>query len=182
MIILGVILIIVFSSINHGLQQSLSIERYVSRMTFSHRCWSIHFLIVTFSLNSLWSRPAWLAYFIVVVLFTAGAYIVSLLLQSLLSSRASFSPLASPSLELPTSRSSSPNPVVKTYRKLTGIWGKFERFAVGKLEVILQRTDDAKVTWLQGIGWAVAGGSLAGLCLVFTKAVVKIMWLPGHPV
>ncbi|OXH40509.1 hypothetical protein J008_01160 [Cryptococcus neoformans] len=158
-IILGVILIIVFSSINHGLQQSLSIER----------------------LNSLWSRPAWLAYFIVVVLFTAGAYIVSLLLQSLLSSRASFSPLASPSLELPTSRSSSPNPVVKTYRKLTGIWGKFERFAVGKLEVIFQRTDDAKVTWLQGIGWAVAGGSLAGLCLVFTKAVVKIMWLPGHP-
>lgn len=159
-IILGVILIIVFSSINHGLQQSLSIER----------------------LNSLWSRPAWLAYFIVVVLFTASAYIVSLLLQSLLSSRASFSPLASPSLELPVSRSSSPNPFVKTYRKLTGNWGKFERFAVGKLEVIFQRTDDVKVTWLQGIGWAVAGGSLAGLCLVFTKAVVKIMWLPGHPV
>ncbi|KAL0250399.1 hypothetical protein I308_102572 [Cryptococcus tetragattii IND107] len=142
-IILGVILIIVFSSINHGLQQSLSIER----------------------LNSLWSRPAWLAYFI----------------MSLLASRASFSPLASPSLELPTSRSSSPNPLVKSYKKLTGIWGKFERFAVGKLEVVFQRTDDAKVTWLQGIGWAVAGGSLAGLCLVFTKAVVKIMWLPGHP-
>ncbi|WVO22008.1 uncharacterized protein IAS62_003328 [Cryptococcus decagattii] len=158
-IILGVILIIVFSSINHGLQQSLSIER----------------------LNSLWSRPAWLAYFIMVVLFTASAYIVSLLLRSLLSSRASFSPLASPSLELPTSRSSSPNPLVKSYKKLTGIWGKFERFAVGKLEVVFQRTDDAKVTWLQGIGWAVAGGSLAGLCLVFTKAVVKIMWLPGHP-
>lgn len=96
-IILGVILIIVFSSINHGLQQSLSIER----------------------LNSLWSRPAWLAYFIMVVLFTASAYIVSLLLQSLLASRASFSPLASPSLELPTSRSSSPNPLVKSYKKIT---------------------------------------------------------------
>lgn len=142
----------------------------------------VFFLIENFSLNSLWSRPAWLAYFIMVVLFTASAYIVSLLLRSLLSSRASFSPLASPSLELPTSRSSSPNPLVKSYKKLTGIWGKFERFAVGKLEVVFQRTDDAKVTWLQGIGWAVAGGSLAGLCLVFTKAVVKIMWLPGHPV
>jgi len=47
---------------------------------------------------------------------------------------------------------------------------------------MFQRADDARITWLEGIGWAVAGGSLAGLCLVFTKATVKIVVLPGHPV
>jgi hypothetical protein len=50
------------------------------------------------------------------------------------------------------------------------------------MEITFSRTDDARIIWLQGIGWAVAGGSLAGLCLVFTKAVVKIFYNPGHPV
>lgn len=50
------------------------------------------------------------------------------------------------------------------------------------MEITFSRTDDARIIWLQGIGWAVAGGSLAGLCLVFTKAVVKIYYEPGHPV
>ncbi len=53
---------------------------------------------------------------------------------------------------------------------------------LGKMEKIFQRTDDARIIWLEGMGWAVAGGSLAGLCLVFTKAIVKVVWLPGHPV
>jgi len=53
---------------------------------------------------------------------------------------------------------------------------------LNRMEKMTVRTDDARLTWLQGIGWAVVGGSLAGLCLVFTKAAVKIFWLPGHPV
>jgi hypothetical protein len=36
--------------------------------------------------------------------------------------------------------------------------------------------------WLEGMAWAAAGGSLAGLCLVFTKGVVKIFFNRGHPV
>jgi hypothetical protein len=44
------------------------------------------------------------------------------------------------------------------------------------------RASDARLLWLEGIAWAVAGGSLAGLCLVFTKAVVKLLANPGHPV
>ncbi|ODO11605.1 hypothetical protein I350_00387 [Cryptococcus amylolentus CBS 6273] len=159
-IIIGVILIIVFSSINHGLIQSLPIER----------------------LNFLWSRGAWIAYFIFIILFTASTYIVSSLFKTLLRSRASFSPLPSPSLELPTSRSpSSPNFIVKFYQTIKGTWERFERMAVGRLEILFQRTGDERVVWLQGIGWGVAGGSLAGLCLVFTKAAVKMMGLPGHP-
>ncbi|WVQ78317.1 hypothetical protein IAT38_000402 [Cryptococcus sp. DSM 104549] len=158
-IILGVILIIVFSSINHGLIQSLSIER----------------------LDSLWSRGSWIAYFIFVVLFTASTYVASGLFASLIASRASFSPLPSPSLELPTSRPSKPNPVIAFFGRITGVWKRAERFALVRMERLFQRTDDPRLTWLQGIGWTVAGGSLAGLCLVFTKAAVKIMSLPGHP-
>ncbi|WVN85327.1 uncharacterized protein L203_100472 [Cryptococcus depauperatus CBS 7841] len=158
-IILGVILIIVFSSINHGLIQGLSIHR----------------------LNGLWSRPAWIAYLILIVAFTSVTYLTSSFLGALVSSRASFSPLPSPSLELPASRPSSPGKVVSVYRTIRSIWARFRKLALDRMEILFSRTGDERLTWLQGIGWAVAGGSLAGLCLVFTKAVVKIFWLPGHP-
>jgi hypothetical protein len=51
-----------------------------------------------------------------------------------------------------------------------------------RLERVFGGTEDARLTWLEGIGWGVTGGSLAGLCLVFTKAVVKIFALPGNAV
>jgi hypothetical protein len=50
------------------------------------------------------------------------------------------------------------------------------------LDRLFAGTEDAKITWLEGIGWGVTGGSLAGMCLVFTKAVVKITALPGNAV
>nr|XP_018263783.1 uncharacterized protein I303_03656 [Kwoniella dejecticola CBS 10117]OBR85941.1 hypothetical protein I303_03656 [Kwoniella dejecticola CBS 10117] len=158
-IILGVILIIIFSSINHGLTQSLDVER----------------------LNSLWSRAAWLFYFLFIVLFTASTYLVSSLFASVLASRASFSPLPSPTLELPTSRPRSPNAIMGFFGRISKTNKKLESAAVRRLEVWFGRTDDARLTWLQGMGWAVTGGSLAGLCLVFTKAAVKLFGLPGHP-
>lgn len=99
-------------------------------------------------------------------------------------SRASFSPMPSPTVgtggRLPAVEQSSS--IVQRVRSVWGKWKSLEATAVTHLERFLQRTDDARVTWLEGIGWAVAGGSLAGLCLVFTKAVVKVFWLPGHPV
>ncbi|RSH94093.1 hypothetical protein EHS25_006747 [Saitozyma podzolica] len=158
-IVLGVILILVFSSINHGLSQSLSVSR----------------------LNSLWTRGSWLAYFAFLVAFTASTYLVSHLLKRLVSSRASFSPLPSPTIELAPSRPKPPHPIIAFYRKVVEAWNKFEGIALKRIEIILARADDARVIWLQGIGWAVAGGSLAGLCLVFTKAAVKLFGLSGHP-
>ncbi|ORY27172.1 hypothetical protein BCR39DRAFT_538725 [Naematelia encephala] len=158
-IVLGVILILIFSSINHGLQQSLPISR----------------------LDTLWSRGSWLAYFVFLILFTASTYYVSHLLAALLKMRGSFSPLPSPSLELPPARPKTSNIVVGFFKKWSAVWKAMDKGVVTRLENMLQRTDDARITWLQGIGWAVAGGSLAGLCLVFTKAIVKILQLPGHP-
>ncbi|WVW83015.1 hypothetical protein I302_105031 [Kwoniella bestiolae CBS 10118] len=158
-IILGVILIIIFSSINHGLTQSLDIER----------------------LNSLWSRPSWLVYFLFIVLFTTSTYLVSSLFASLLASRASFSPLPSPTLELPTSRPKSDNAIFGFFKRISRTIKGIENVAVRRLEGMFARTDDARLIWLQGMGWAVTGGSLAGLCLVFTKSAVKLFGLPGHP-
>ncbi|KAL1406867.1 hypothetical protein Q8F55_006276 [Vanrija albida] len=163
LIVFGVILIVVFSSINHGLKQELSVGE----------------------LNTLWARGSWLAYFIFLIAFIFATYVVADLLGKVSRSRASFSPLPSPSVGLgvlPGSRAPAPaNPVVRAYRSAKAKWRAWDGFWLGHLERFLARTDDSKVLWFEGIGWAVAGGSLAGLCLVFTKAVVKIFWRPGHP-
>ena len=151
----------IFSSINHGLSQTITIE----------------------TLNDLWTRAAWLAYFAVLITFTASTYFVSSLLAALLASRASFSPLPSPTTELPiASRQKPPNAVKAQLLRVSASWSAMESASLKRLERLFQRTDDARIIWLQGIGWAVAGGSLAGVCLVFTKATVKVFWLPGHPV
>ena len=159
-IVLGVILILVFSSINHGLSQSVTISE----------------------LNGYWTRPSWLAYFVLLIIFTSSTYIVSNLLARLLASRASYSPLPSPNVELPTSRPRTPHPITAFFSRWVAGWKSLENKVLTQLENVFVRTHDARIVWLQGIGWAVAGGSLAGVCLVFTKAVVKIFWLPGHPV
>jgi hypothetical protein len=159
LIVLGVILILVFSSINHGLDQNLGITR----------------------LNSLWTRGSWLAWFPLLLIFTFLTFWVSHLLASLLKSRASLSPLPSPTIGL-QARPKPVNPVVGFVKKGWKGWKRVEGRVLDRMEKMFQRTDDARLLWLQGIGWAVTGGSLAGLCLVFTKAVVKISGLPAHPV
>ncbi|WOO84441.1 uncharacterized protein LOC62_06G007959 [Vanrija pseudolonga] len=164
LIVFGVILIVVFSSINHGLKQELSVSE----------------------LNTLWGRGSWIAYFIFLILFIFGTYVVADLFGRVTRSRASFSPLPSPTLGLgaglPGSRPTPPsNPIVRAFRGAKAKWRVWDNFWLGHLERFLARTDDGRVLWFEGIGWAVAGGSLAGLCLVFTKAVVKIFWRPGHP-
>ncbi|KAK4689769.1 magnesium transporter, partial [Tremellales sp. Uapishka_1] len=159
LIVLGVILILIFSSINHGLDQTLSVHR----------------------LDTLWTRGSWLGWFPLVSLFTALAYLFSHLLSSLLKSRASFSPLPSPTLNMMALRPENPSAIVSAWKGLVMRWKGVEKQLLLQLEKTCQRTDDSRLVWLQGVGWAVAGGSLAGLCLVFTKAVVKMFSLPGHP-
>jgi hypothetical protein len=51
------------------------------------------------------------------------------------------------------------------------LWSKGQMAAVNRGERLLERTPDERLLWLTGVGWAVVGGSLAGACLVFTKAV-----------
>lgn len=132
-------------------------------------------------LNALWTRGSWLAHFVFLILFTSSVYFTSSLLARLLASRASYSPLASPTL--PIQRREAPSHPIITFAKARWTqWKGLESTALKHLETIFQRAEDSRITWLQGIGWAVTGGSLAGACLVFTKAVVKLLGLRGHPV
>lgn len=159
-IVLGVILILIFSSINHGLSQTIDIP----------------------TLNELWTRASWLAYYVFLILFTGTTYFISHLLAALLASRASYSPLPSPTIQI-GSRAPAPGNAVKVLAgKVWGSWKTFEGKVLRRMEGMFSRTEDSRLVWLQGIGWSVCGGSLAGLCLVFTKVIVKIFGLPGHPV
>jgi hypothetical protein len=106
-------------------------------------------------------------------------------LHKVLRSRASFSPLPTPPTGLPTTTRSAPESrfagIKRPFLTVYAHWKAAEYAGLAHLERMLARSDDARVVWLEGIAWAVAGGSLAGLCLVFTKGVVKIFFLPGHP-
>ena len=44
-----------------------------------------------------------------------------------------------------------------------------------KLEGWTAAQDDTQIAWTLGIGWACCGGGLAGMCLVFAKAAVKLI-------
>jgi len=44
-----------------------------------------------------------------------------------------------------------------------------------KLEAWTAAHDDMQIAWTLGIGWACCGGGLAGMCLVFAKAAVKLV-------
>jgi hypothetical protein len=130
----------------------------------------------------LWTRIDWLVYFAFLILFTSSTYFASSVLARLLASRASFSPLPSPTIELNTARSKPPNPIVGFFKRCGASSRRANDFVLRHVERLLQRAEDPRVTWLQGIGWAVCGGSLAGMCLVFTKAVVSLLGRHDHPV
>lgn len=139
-------------------------------------------LKLTYSLNGLWRRGAWLSYFFLIVSLTFITFLIAHLFAKLLASRASYSPMGSPTIDLPPVRTKPPHPVIDFFKRSWRNWRRIENAILGRMEVAFARADDVRLTWLQGICWACAGGSLAGLCLVFTKAIVKIVGNPGHPV
>lgn len=155
-IVVSVILILIFSSINHGLDESISIER----------------------LATLWSRPNWLGYFFFMTFLTITTYLITRTLTLIIKSRESLSPsLPAFDPDAPTAsfggrrKADTSFAFVKYLKKVLGIWKVMENMAVVRGERLLERTSDERVVWLTGVGWAVVGGSLAGACLVFTKAV-----------
>lgn len=116
---------------------------------------------------------------------TATVYLSTHLLHELLRSRASLSPTVpefDPDAPLGfggrRNRSSSMPSFIHTLRSRRRA---LETQALSRLDRLLASTDDSRIRFLEGIGWAVVGGSLAGGCLVFTKAVVKLLSQPGHP-
>ncbi|KAI0305570.1 hypothetical protein B0F90DRAFT_1808800 [Multifurca ochricompacta] len=148
-VILGVVGIVAFGSINTGLSEESS---------------AAHLAV-------LWGRVGWIGYFIVMSLSLALVYIFATQLDLVLSSRSDLSaqPFAGMSARIPKTLSGG------LLVRLKGSWSWSMIWIAEKLEEWTAGKDDKVIAWTLGIGWACAGGGLAGECLVFAKAAVKLI-------
>ncbi|KZO93096.1 hypothetical protein CALVIDRAFT_540349 [Calocera viscosa TUFC12733] len=155
-VIIGVIGIVVFGSI-HSPELSNTID--LPRLKY------------------LWSRAAWWGYFLLMSLGTLFTYAWSSMLESALHAR--------DELELPSHapppappRASSQGPL----RFLSLIWqkvGELRRNLQGKVERVVDASDDKFLSWVLAMGWSCCGGALAGGTLVFAKACVNLLAVGG---
>jgi len=60
-------------------------------------------------------------------------------------------------------------------QRLNHGWYALMTWITNWLEVWTAPQEDQQIAWTLGIGWACSGGGLAGGCLVFAKAIVKLL-------
>ncbi|KAJ7084478.1 hypothetical protein B0H15DRAFT_849322 [Mycena belliarum] len=156
-VVLGVIGIVAFGSINSGLATETD-ERH---------------------LTSLWRRGGWLGFFFFMALSLIFLVVSTGRLDAILAARADLSsvPFAA---GLPTDRPPDLDPrgenvVSRTLRTTRQTWGSLMALLTEWMELWTAPKDDTTIAWTLGIGWACCGGGLAGGCLVFAKATVKLM-------
>lgn len=162
--VLGVIGIVAFGSINSGLSQETDAAH----------------------LAELWRRGGWLGYF-----FAMGGALFLLLiftsrLDEVLAARADLQ-------AIPTNRTGLRNTVSAStvgigsrgffgkifgiFRALGAAWTWTMTWVTDMLEIWAQPKDDKQIAWTLGIGWACCGGGLAGGTLVFAKATCVVITL-----
>ncbi|KIJ18909.1 hypothetical protein PAXINDRAFT_166840 [Paxillus involutus ATCC 200175] len=148
-VVLGVIGIVAFGGINSGLSSETDVDH----------------------LTALWRRGGWLAFFfcmsfalILVLIFTSS-------LDAVLGARSDINSEPFTGITARRSPASSTTFLGKVKNSYTTsmLWVK------EKLEVWTAPQDDKQIAWVLGIGWACCGGGLAGGCLVFAKATVKLL-------
>ncbi|TDL26137.1 hypothetical protein BD410DRAFT_784180 [Rickenella mellea] len=149
-VILGVVGIVLFGSINSGLESEFDLKR----------------------LKGLWGRANWLFYFMIMSLALIILYNFVSQLELILHARSDLS--AEPFAAVHRSAEQRGKAVgwrMKMLRKhenaLFWIRERLESWTAAK--------DDKTLAWTLGIGWACCGGGLAGGCLVFAKACVKLI-------
>ena len=148
-VIFGVIGIVAFGSINSGLAEETDAER----LTF------------------LWRRGGWLGFLFAMTMGLVSTYVFTNELDAVLAARADLSaqPFSSISAgrQLPDNASSITKVKFRVESMLLWIKEKLEGWTAAR--------DDTQIAWTLGIGWACCGGGLAGMCLVFAKAGVKLI-------
>ncbi|KAJ7188151.1 hypothetical protein C8R46DRAFT_1053815 [Mycena filopes] len=156
-VVLGVIGIVAFGSINSG----LATETDVTHLT------------------SLWRRGGWLGFFFFMALSLIILLVATGQLDAMLAARLELGsvPFAQ---GLPTSRPSDADPrgqniLVKMLGSVQSIWRSAIILLVEWMELWTAPKDDTTIAWTLGIGWACCGGGLAGGTLVFAKATVKLI-------
>ncbi|KAL0574964.1 hypothetical protein V5O48_007009 [Marasmius crinis-equi] len=154
-VILGVIGIVAFGSINSGLAS----ETDVAHLTY------------------LWRRGGWLAFFF----FMSFALLLLLLftskLDAVLTARSDISsvPFAGYPGSTRDGNSSAVNGSGGIWSKVKRLWEWISISISQLLETWTAPKDDKAIAWTLGIGWACCGGGLAGGTLVFAKATVKLL-------
>ncbi|EPS97577.1 hypothetical protein FOMPIDRAFT_1025007 [Fomitopsis schrenkii] len=149
-VILGVIGIVAFGSINSGIGDETSAEH----------------------LAYLWSRSNWLVYFFFMAFSLIIVYVFVAQLEQVLTARGDIN--AEPFAGMGSRRSGAAAPV-GFHQKVMAAIGFAMMWVREKLESWIAPQDDKRVAWTLGIGWACCGGGLSGGCLVFAKASVKVI-------
>lgn len=143
-VIIGVIGIVAFGSINSG----LTTETDAHHLTY------------------LWTRGNWLGFFFFMAFSLISLSIFTSQLDAVLAARADLSAVPFSSM---TSRPTAPASK-SLFGKVGATWHGMMLTIRGYLEAWTAAHDDKRIAWTLGIGWACCGGGLAGGCLVFAKA------------
>jgi hypothetical protein len=139
-IVIGVIGIVAFGSINSGLVTAVSLER----------------------LQTLWSRGGWLFFFITSFISITLLYLVVTQLDAVLISRSDIG-------EEPVTLSGYP-PNASKFQRAKYNWLRWNYWLRDTLNDKMANKSDKQVAWFLGVGWSLVGGLMAGGCLVFAKA------------
>ncbi|EAU91775.2 hypothetical protein CC1G_04543 [Coprinopsis cinerea okayama7 len=158
-VVLGVIGIVAFGSINSGLSQETDAAH----------------------LTELWRRGGWLGYFF----FMGGALYLVLVftscLDAVLAARGDLNNTRPATGQRPTFGSAPAKrlgfvgKVVGFFKTVKAMWDWGMSWIMDWVEHWAGPKDDKQIAWTLGIGWACCGGGLAGGCLVFAKATVKLI-------
>jgi hypothetical protein len=144
-VIIGVIGIVAFGSINTG----LATETDVAHLTY------------------LWCRARWLGYFFFMSISLILLLIFTSSLDAVLTARSDLE------VEPTTSTTARRTVWLRTgyLGKAVASWENAMKWVRERLEMWTAAKGDKQIAWTLGIGWACCGGGLAGGCLVFAKAM-----------
>ncbi|KIY50320.1 hypothetical protein FISHEDRAFT_25614, partial [Fistulina hepatica ATCC 64428] len=145
-IALGVVGIVGFGSINSGLAEETDLK----------------------NLSRLWRRGSWLGFFF---FMTAALFLLIVCTDKLDRLLVARSEIIPSTLPVPESQNKTPS----VFAKAVGYWTAASVKLGEYIEWWTAAKDDKVIAWTLGIGWACSGGGLAGMCLVFAKATVKLL-------
>jgi hypothetical protein len=143
-VVVGVIGIVAFGSINKGLITNMNLTLLIS----------------------LWSRAGWLAYFVICGFLPIFiVYIGASQLETVLHSRMDL--ISEPNTPKPANSRVSPTGIWAT---TVAKWNNWMHWTKDKIEAWSNDKSEKTLAWTLGICWACCGGALAGGTLVFAKA------------
>ncbi|KAI9572172.1 hypothetical protein HD554DRAFT_2067586 [Boletus coccyginus] len=148
-VVVGVIGIVAFGGINSGLSSETNVDH----------------------ITALWRRGGWLAFFFSMSLSLLVVLKFTFSLDAVLAARSDIT--SEPFIGMSARR--SPPPSTTLIGKAKNAYASLSIWIMEKLEIWTAPKDDRQIAWILGIGWACCGGGLAGGCLVFAKATVKLL-------